>query len=147
MNSASVFFSYELLPSTSESQKFPKVRFSKVNYFLLSMYLTNEMNSKTLIIFLTGLYISIQSWFWKHWNSQKSLCNIWYRFWYVLDEWIEKICKFFEMHMDRPDKSKIFFEYDNNCLSIWTFMCHPWFSTRNASKTFKHLFLFILLVK
>ena len=60
------------------------------------------------------------SWFLEHWNSQKIICNIRHRFSYLLDEWIEKICKNFfftvaffkihfirfEMHMDRPDNLK-----------------------------------------
>ena len=29
---------------------------------------------------------------------------------------------------------KIFLGYDINYLSIWPFMCHPWFPTRKASK-------------
>ena len=31
--------------------------------------------------------------FLEHWNSQKKCYNIWQRFSYLLDEWIEKICK------------------------------------------------------
>ena len=36
--------------------------------------------------------------FLEHWNSQKSLCNIWQRFSCRLDEWIEKICNNFFFH-------------------------------------------------
>ena len=38
---------------------------------------------------------SLHSGFVEHWNSQKSVSNIWQRFSCLLDEWIEKICKFF----------------------------------------------------
>ena len=38
------------------------------------------------------------------------------------------------MHMDRPDNLKIFLGHHINYLSIWPFMCHPWFPTRKASK-------------
>ena len=36
--------------------------------------------------------------------------------------------------MDRPDNLKIFLGHHINYLSIWPFMCHPWFPTRKASK-------------
>ena len=89
------------------------------------------------------------SWFVEHWNSQKSLCNIRHRFSYLLDEWIEKICKkmFFEggfffkstLSVLRCTWTgrinlKIFLGEDINYLSIWPFMHHPWFPTTKASK-------------
>ena len=40
----------------------------------------------------------------------------------------------FEMHMDRPDDLKNFLGHHIKYLSIWPFMCHPWFPTRKASK-------------
>ena len=87
--------------------------------------------------------------FLEHWNSQKSVCNIWQRFSCLLDEWIEKICKKLFFHDGFFFKStlsvlrctwtgrinlKIFLGYHINYLSIWPFMCHPWFPTRKASK-------------
>ena len=89
------------------------------------------------------------SWFLEHWNSQKSLCNIQHRFSYLHDEWIEKICKKNFFHGGFFFKStlsvlrctwtgrinlKIFLGHHINYLSIWPFMCHPWFPTRKASK-------------
>ena len=43
VNFAPIFFRYELLPTTSGPQKFPKIRFFKVNFFHLSMHITNEL--------------------------------------------------------------------------------------------------------
>ena len=87
-------------------------------------------------------------WFLEHWNSQKILCNIRQRFSCLLDEWIEKICKkkkftvsFFNSTLSvlrctwtGQINLKIFLGYHINYLSIWPFMCHPWFPTRKASK-------------
>ena len=88
-------------------------------------------------------------WFLEHWNSQKSVCNVQQRFSWLLDEWIEKICKNIIFHSGFSFKStlsfsrctwtgwinlKIFLGYHINYLSIWPFMCHPWFPTRKASK-------------
>ena len=42
INSASTFFWYKLLPTTSEPQKFQKIRFWKVSFFHFPMHLTNE---------------------------------------------------------------------------------------------------------
>ena len=42
VNWVPIFFSYELLPTTSGPKKFPKIRVLKVNYFQLPMHLTNE---------------------------------------------------------------------------------------------------------
>ena len=91
--------------------------------------------------------VAAHSWFLEHWNSQKSLCNIWHRFSYLLDEWIEKICNlFFTVTFLKSTLSllrctwtgqrnlKIFLGHHINYLSIWPFMCHPWFPTRKASK-------------
>ena len=91
----------------------------------------------------------LHSGFLEHWNSQKSLCNIWQRFSCLLDEWIEKICKKFFFHggffmkstfsvlrcrWTGPINLKIFFGHHINYLIIWPFMCQPWFPTRKASK-------------
>ena len=38
------------------------------------------------------------SWFLEHWNSKKSVCNIWQRFPCLLDEGIPKICKKLNSH-------------------------------------------------
>ena len=85
----------------------------------------------------------------EHWNSKKSVCNIWQRFSVLLDEWIEKICKKLFFHGGFFFKStlsvlrctwtgrinlKISLGHHMNYLSIWPFMCHPWFPTRKASK-------------
>ena len=43
-------------------------------------------------------FISLHSGFLEHWNSQKSLCNIWQRFSCLLDEGIPKICKKLNSH-------------------------------------------------
>ena len=98
---------------------------------------------------MSGVKNHTHSWFLEHWKSQKSLCNIWHRFSYLLDEWIEKICKNFFFHGGFFFKStlsvlrctwtgrinlKIFLGHHINYLSIWPFMCHPWFPTRKASK-------------
>ena len=87
--------------------------------------------------------------FLEHWNRQKILCDIWQRFSYLLDERIEKKCKIFFFRGGFFFKStlsilrciwtgrinlKIFLGYNINYLSIWPFMCHPWFPTRKASK-------------
>ena len=87
-------------------------------------------------------------WFLEHWNSQKILCNIKQCFSFLLDEWIEKICKKIFFHGGFFFKStlsvlrctwtgrinlKIFLGYHINYLSIWPFMCHPWVPTRKAS--------------
>ena len=40
----------------------------------------------------------------------------------------------FEIWDLRSRDLKIFLGYDINYLSIWPFMCHPWFPTRKASK-------------
>ena len=83
-----------------------------------------------------------------HWNSQKSVSNIWQHFSCLLDEWIEKICKnlfsrwlFFKSTLSvlrctwtGRINLKIFLGHHINYLSIWPFMCHPWFPTRKASK-------------
>ena len=42
VNWAPIFFWYKLLPTTSGPQKFPKIRFLKVNFFHIPMHLTNE---------------------------------------------------------------------------------------------------------
>ena len=87
--------------------------------------------------------------FLEHWNSQKSLCNIWQRFSCLLDESIEKKCKKKNFHGGLFFKStlsilrctwtgrtnlKILLGYNINYLNIWPFMRHPWFPTRKASK-------------
>ena len=92
---------------------------------------------------------TFHSGFLEHWNSKKSVCNIWQRFSVLLDEWIEKICKKNFFHDGLFFKStlsvlrctwtgrinlKIFLGHHINYLSIWPFMCHPWFPTRKASK-------------
>ena len=98
---------------------------------------------------------NMHSWFLEHWNSQKSLCNIWHRFSYLLDELIEKICKKKFFHGGFFFKStlsvlrctwtglinlKIFLGHHINHLSIWPFMCHPWFPTKKAV-SYTHLTL------
>ena len=82
-------------------------------------------------------------------NREKSLTLIWQRFSCLFDEWIAKIWKKkffsqwlfeiihiirFEIWDLRSRDLKIFLGYDINYLSIWPFMCHPWFPTRKASK-------------
>ena len=67
----------------------------------------------------------------------------------VLDKWNERICKKKIFHGGFFFKStlsvlrctwtgrinlKIFLGHHINYLSIWPFMCHPWFPTRKASK-------------
>ena len=47
----------------------------------------------------------------------------------------------FEIWDLRSRDLKIFLGYDINYLSIWPFMCHPWFPTRKASKLF-NIYLF-----
>ena len=92
------------------------------------------------------LYTS-HHWFLEHWNSQKSVCNIGQQFSRLLDEWIEKIYYFFHFVFFQKNtlsilrctcagriNQKIFLGYHINYLSIWPFMCHPWFPTREASK-------------
>ena len=37
--------------------------------------------------------VTLHSGFLEHWNSKKSVCNIWQCFSYLLDEWIAKISK------------------------------------------------------
>ena len=79
------------------------------------------------------------SWFLEHWNSQKSLCNIRHRFSYLLDEWIEKICKKNFFHGGFFFKStlsvlrctwtgrinlKIFLGHHVNYLNIWPFFAY-----------------------
>ena len=87
--------------------------------------------------------------FLEHWNRQKIISDIRQRFSCLLDERIEKKCKFFFSRWLFFFKStlsvlrctwtgrinlKIFLGYDINYLSIWPFMRHPWFPTRKASK-------------
>ena len=45
-----------------------------------------------------GKFILYHSVFLEHWNSQKSLCNIWQHFSCLLDKSIEKNAKFFFFH-------------------------------------------------
>ena len=96
------------------------------------------------------ILISSHRLFLEHWSSQKILCNIRQRFSCLLDEWIEKnkICKknFSSWLFLKSILSvlrctwtgrinlKIFLGYHINYLSIWPFMCHPWFPARKASK-------------
>ena len=94
-------------------------------------------------------FLSCHCWFLEHWNRQKSLSNIRQRFSCLLDKGIAKICKKKKFHEGFFFKStlsvlrctwtgrinlKIFLGYNINYLSIWPFMCHPWFPTRKASK-------------
>ena len=87
--------------------------------------------------------------FLEHWNSLKILSDIWQCFSCLLDERIAKKCKIFFFRGGFFFKStlsvlrctwtgqinlKIFLGYDINYLSIWPFMCHPWFPTRKTSK-------------
>ena len=64
-----------------------------LNYNFLRYVLSTEVlvNSSNLIILL-------HSGFLEHWNSQKSVCNIWQRFSCLLDEGIPKICKKLNSH-------------------------------------------------
>ena len=88
-------------------------------------------------------------WYIEPWNREKSLRRICQCFSCLLDEWIAKISKknffsrwlfeiihiiHFEIWDLRSIDLKIFLGYDINYLSIWPFMCHPWFPTRKASK-------------
>ena len=88
-------------------------------------------------------------WYIEPQNREKSLTLIWQHFSCLLDEWIAKISKKksfsrwlfeiihiirFEIWDLRSRDLKIFLGYDINYLSIWPFMCHPWFPTRKASK-------------
>ena len=87
--------------------------------------------------------------FLEHWNRQKSLSNIRQRFSCLFVEWIAKKCKkkifrggfFFKSTLSvlrctwtGRINLKIFLGYHINYLSIWPFMCHPWFPARKASK-------------
>ena len=91
----------------------------------------------------------VHCWYIEPRNREKSLTLIWQRFSCLLDEWIAKISKKkifsrwlfeiihiirFEIWDLRSRDLKIFLGYDINYLSIWPFMCHPWFPTRKASK-------------
>ena len=87
--------------------------------------------------------------FLEHWYRQKILSYIRQRFSYLFDELISKKCKknffrggfFFKSTLsvlrstwtDRINL-KIFLGHHIAYLSIWPFMCHPWFPTRKASK-------------
>ena len=53
----------------------------------------NYLNWLQIVAYNFQIQKRIHSGFLEHWNSQKSLCNIWQRFSCLLDEWIEKICK------------------------------------------------------
>ena len=65
---------------------------------------------------------------------------------WLLDEWIEKLWKKTTAAFLKSTLSvlrwtwtgrinlKIFLGHHINYLSIWPFMCHPWFPTRKASK-------------
>ena len=92
---------------------------------------------------------TVHCWFLEPWNSENSLTLIWQLFSCLLDEWIAKIYKIFffsrwlfeiihiirfEIWDLRSRDLKKFLGYDINYLSIWPFMCHPWFPTRKASK-------------
>ena len=78
---------------------------------------------------LDKMFKASHRWFLEHWNSQKSVCHIQQRFSCLLHELIEKICT-----LAGRINLKIFLGYHINYLSIWPFMCHPWFPTRKASK-------------
>ena len=86
-------------------------------------------------------------WFLEPWNREKSHRLIWQHFSCLLDEWIAKIHTkkkisrwvFEIIHIIRfeiwdLEIWKYFLGYDINYLSIWPFMCHPWFPARKASK-------------
>ena len=116
-----------------------EVRFENWVYFL----------SSKAKLFYKAMFFIIHSGFLEHWNSQKSLCNIWKRFSCLIDEWIEKICKKNFFHGGLFFKStlsvlrctwtgrinlKIFLGHHINYLSISPFMCQSWFPTRKALK-------------
>ena len=58
--------------------------------------------------FIWNEYLTVYPWIWLkvpfhrgflgHWNSQKSVCNVWQRFSCLLDEGIPKICKKLNSH-------------------------------------------------
>ena len=54
----------------------------------------------------------------------------------IFSRWLFEIIHIirFEIWDLRSRDLKIFLGYDINYLSIWPFMCHPWFPTRKASK-------------
>ena len=102
------------------------------------------------LYFVCKWLVSCHCWFLEPWNREKSLKLIWKHFSCLLDEWNVKISKKnfffslwlfemihiirFEMRMDSRINLKIFLGDDINYLSIWSFMHHPWFPTRKASK-------------
>ena len=77
--------------------------FLKVCYsFLLTVSIMEKINryielfhqfpfTDIWTILLTYLHFRCHCVFLEHWNSQKSVCNIWQHFSCLLDEWIEKI--------------------------------------------------------
>ena len=76
-----------------------------MNIYIASIYYQTTMNIKFIVLYfivLFTMYIywisAIHSGFLEHWNSQKSLCNIWQRFSCLLDEGIPKICKKLSSH-------------------------------------------------
>ena len=54
----------------------------------------------------------------------------------IFSRWLFEIIHIirFEIWDLRSTDLKIFLGYDINYLSVWPFMCHPWFPTRKASK-------------
>ena len=87
--------------------------------------------------------------FLEHWNRKKILSNIRQRFSCLIDEWVEIKCKKKQFVVAFHLKStllvlrctwtgrinlKTLLGYDIKYLSIWPFVCHPWFSNRKASK-------------
>ena len=85
--------------------------------------------------------------FLEHWNRQRILFDIEPSFLCLLDEGIVKKWDFFftvaffistlsilRCTWTGQINLKIFLGYHINYLSIWPFMCHPWFPTRKASK-------------
>ena len=60
----------------------------------------------------------------------------WWMDWKKKSRWLFEIIHIihFKIWDLRSRDLKIFLGYDINYLSIWPFMCHPWFPTRKASK-------------
>ena len=87
---------------------------------------------------------SVHCWSLEHGNRQKSPTHVWHCFYVYLINGSQKHPKknFMVAFWDNPHhlfwtgrlNLKIFFWYYNNYLSIWPFLCHPWFPTRKASK-------------
>ena len=67
--------------------------------FLIFFHFRVWNQKKKIVMYCVHHHVKLgHSWFLEPWNREKSLCNVWHRFSYLLVKWIAKISKIFFFH-------------------------------------------------